>query len=355
MHTIPLIRENLPAAFRYHIIVWSFIAFCLLAFILNEEVIFDHKTKSSLKFYSLVFSLVLVLANLSVIYGPITPAGSKRVIDLEFRNWILDGLPNCITTNIDASQYSQIPKQYVFATSVSDAGRNDALTVLIENPSALHGRTFIQWRYANPVSTAQIGSNNGLTRFNTNAFTNNEITNISSYSQDTSARFLLSTSEINTDSFVYLGKCVLPFTLAGHSTPFTSIRTKKLLGNRSLDSTVYIYAIGEVDRTYKDMVNAKFTSFSATFTYSSNKLGMLTLPINYSPELNVVVNGKHVKFIKNKNNLVSIPKNQLSAENIFKVEVYSKSRIVLINFMCFIFLIFYFFYCGLYNLARRKL
>jgi hypothetical protein len=154
---------------------------------------------------------------------------------------------------------------------------------------------------------------------------------------------------------VYLGKCVLPFTLAGHSTPFTSIRTKKLLGNRSLDSTVYIYAIGEVDRTYKDMVNAKFTSFSATFTYSSNKLGMLTLPINYSPELNVVVNGKHVKFIKNKNNLVSIPKNQLSAENIFKVEVYSKSRIVLINFMCFIFLIFYFFYCGLYNLARRKL
>ena len=347
LHSFSIFTSNLPSAFRYHIAIFPFIVFCLL-FFLNEshlnKINLDLKENVSTSVginrkFILVLLLVTLTANVNTIYSPIIASSSKHVINFELRKWLVTDLPGCINANIAKIDNQGVRRSFIFSTNAYEAGRNDALTALIENPEALKGRTFQQWRYSTAKSASSFNIKSGLNAFNSWALTNDDLNNIVLFSDRSSSPFLISTDEIYNSAMKFVGKCRPPKPLLGSSLPFISRASNIPIGNESLESSLYLYEIRNQEAIQPVILSAKYYSNIAEYTVKS-QVSNITLPINFSPSLRIFINGHKVPVTADLDNL-SVVENRFDGKKNLQVRVTSFSLLILSDLTVLIFLLFY--------------
>jgi hypothetical protein len=289
LHAIPLTREALPSAFRYHVAPWSIIIISMLPIYINE-VLKNTKKPSSLEdngkiIMALVLIVILALSNIEQFYSSVVPAGSKRIVDREIRKWITTDLPNCIKEASTTAKSTEKAHQYVFITANDENGRNDNLTSLIENPWALEGRTFNQWRYGTSKSNYLLSEKFGLKGTNTWAFTENNLEKAIDYANVLRVNFLVtSTPLLSSEKIKFLRECEIPKNILPKFVPFKQLLSGIKTGNTSYQKDIFVY---EIILNWNPIQITEVNSNNIEYSISCDSRKTFTLPINYTSDLRV--------------------------------------------------------------------
>jgi hypothetical protein len=339
LHSIPIFRENLPSAFRYHFAIFPFlVSILLITGLWNQkqggkypQVLKIKKPNLKIGFPLLIVACVTILAIPQNVYDRVTPAASKRVVDHGMEKWFTTDLPNCIKDYISKSDYQDLDRSYIFATSAVEKGRNDALTYLIENPKALDGRTFMQWRYSTSTANVKANKNSGLYEFNTWAFSDLSSQDIFRFSLESNSPFLISSTRLEHPGMDFIGRCDYPIILQQHSLPFRSIWNGARLGNISLESNLYLYHLGADLKEVPTALRLEYRSGSVEAGVRVSGQNTLVLPVNYSKNLRISNGDELLTFTKSSNNLVVLNLRNYKTSLPLDLQVYSQTLLGILN------------------------
>jgi hypothetical protein len=340
-HSIPILSDNLPSALRYHVAVWPI----FVSMIVPLLYVYSHgflTSKSKNHIYSLLLiPVILSMVNIEYVYSQFTPSPSKRVIERDLRNYAMQDLPNCLNKIIEQSNKNHLNRSFLFTTSTSEKDMSDALNLLIDNPTSLHGRTFNQWRYSYPKSTIVLAQNFDLGIYFTRPFKYNQSSQINGYGSKTQSPFILST-ESDLMGFNQLGVCKLEKETSRMYFPFSKKTILDLLrgtspnaGNYTFVSDIYLYQTKEASPHDNTIPKLEFESSYVTVAMPCEFKGDLLVPINQSNELYNVYTSN---FLKYKNNQYSFANLSLSNESCEKnnkqiTRITSRSVVVLSDFV----------------------
>ena len=342
LHTFPITREALPSAFRYHVAPWSIFLIAMLPLFIND-VLKNRDNRPSLEGHKNVVILLVILAILSLsnieqFYTSVVSPGSKRIVDYDIRKWLMTDLPNCIKKNTNKTVGSTAAPQYVFLTANEENGRNDNLTSLIENPWALNGRTFNQYRYStsksNNLSTLKFGLN-GL--FNS-AFTQENLSKSIEYSKLLGINYLITTISLKpSEETVFLGECKVPNNLRSRFEPFKWLLGQYERGNTSYQKNLFVY---KIKNNQNLVVASGINSNTIKYSILCDEKKVYTLPTNYSSDL-IVTNYINAELVPNTDTNLTNLNIKSCTEGKIEIEIKSQSKILYFD------VIFLFFYIAL--------
>ena len=332
LHAIPLTREVLPSAFRYHVAPWSIIIISMLPIFINEVLKKTNNPPSLENHRKVIVVLVLLailsLTNVEKFYSPVVSAGSKRTVDRDIRKWITTDMPNCIKETSTNTTFSEKAAQYVFLTGNEENGRNDNLTSLIENPWALNGRTFSQWRYGTSRSNYLLLEKFGLKGINTWAFTEENLGKAIDYANVLGVTYLVTTTPLTSSQKIeFLGKCEIPKDISPKFVPFKQLLSGIQTGNTSYQKNLFVYGILlEQNPTQITEVNSNTIAYNIL----CDERKSYTLTTNYTSDLRVT-NDKSAQLTRDLgSNLTTLKINSCSAKQI-RVEIKSQSKILYVD------------------------
>ena len=337
LHTIPLTREALPSAFRYHDAPWSIIIISMLPIFIDEIL---KKTNKPTPFEGnkktitvLVVVAIMSLSSIEQFYSSVVAAGSKRIVDYDIRQWVSKDMPNCIrnaSTNISSSEKAA---QYAFLTANDENGRNDNLTSLIENPWELNGRTFNQWRYSTSRSNYLMLEKFGLKGLNTWAFTERGLIQSLEYANTLGINHLVTTTRLTESKQIkYLGECQVPEDLRSRFVPFKQLLSGVAVGNNSYEKNLFIYEI-MLDKIPAPV--AEVTSNVISYSIFCKVDQVYTLSTNYSSDLKVT-NYENAQLTRNPESNLTMLKMKSCPENQITVKIKSQSNILYIDVFFFV-------------------
>ena len=337
LHTIPLTREALPSAFRYHVAPWSIIIISMLPIFIDEIL---KKTNKPTPFEGnkktitvLVVVAIMSLSSIEQFYSSVVAAGSKRIVDYDIRQWVSKDMPNCIrnaSTNISSSEKAA---QYAFLTANDENGRNDNLTSLIENPWELNGRTFNQWRYSTSRSNYLMLEKFGLKGLNTWAFTERGLIQSLEYANTLGINHLVTTTRLTESKQIkYLGECQVPEDLRSRFVPFKQLLSGVAVGNNSYEKNLFIYEI-MLDKIPAPV--AEVTSNVISYSIFCKVDQVYTLSTNYSSDLKVT-NYENAQLTRNPESNLTMLKMKSCPENQIAVKIKSQSNILYIDVFFFV-------------------
>jgi len=337
LHTIPLTREALPSAFRYHVAPWSIIIISMLPIFIDEIL---KKTNKPTPFEGnkktitvLVVVAIMSLSSIEQFYSSVVAAGSKRIVDYDIRQWVSKDMPNCIrkaSTNISSSEKAA---QYAFLTANDENGRNDNLTSLIENPWELNGRTFNQWRYSTSRSNYLMLEKFGLKGINTWAFTESGLIQSFEYANTLGINHLVTTTRLTESKQIkYLGECQVPEDLRSRFVPFKQLLSGVAVGNNSYEKNLFIYEI-MLDKIPAPVVEV--TSNVISYSIFCKVDQIYTLSTNYSSDLKVT-NYENAQLTRNPESNLTMLKMKSCPGNQITVKIKSQSNILYIDVFFFV-------------------
>jgi hypothetical protein len=333
LHSVPFINNQLPSAFRYHVVLWPFVVACILPF-WSSEITLKNKLKLAPRgysFFALLLIITFLISNSSAIYQDISPNASKKIINSEMRTWLLKELPDCINEKTNSGKSN---RSFIFMTPDTEKGRNDTLLFLMENPSKLNGRTFNQWSYATNKANYLLNTEHDLLGLNSWAFTDKKFTQATNFATRAQVSYLLSTTSINSRHPGYneLGSCKFPEKLRQNATPFKSRIGNYPIGNPTLASTVYIY---EINAKYEDSpVNVESIDLtSITFGIECNSTKEIILPVGYSRDIRVTYSEGTIKTVGSKYSMVELESidDHCGSQQKISVKVESHSKVLYAN------------------------
>jgi hypothetical protein len=233
----------------------------------------------------LVILTILSLSNIEQFYSAVVSAGSKRTINHDIRQWITTDMPNCIKKATTTATSSEKAHQYVFLTSNDENGRNDNLTTLIENPWALDGRTFNQWRYGTSRSNYLLLEKFGLKGINTWAFTEGNLGKTIDYANVLGINYLVATTPLtSSEDIEFLGECEIPKDISPKFVPFKQLLSGIETGNTSYQKNLYVYGI-LLERNLTQITEVNSNTIEYTIVCDERKTNTLTT--NYTSDLRV--------------------------------------------------------------------
>lgn len=360
LHSLSITRDSLPSAFRYHVASWPILLSCLLPIIFYE---IYSKEKINLwglsnKFLCFVLTLFITfsLANIDRVYFYFTPNSSKMLIDQELRKYTIQSLPNCIN---QAVQKSGKQKSFLFASG-DGTNLSASLNILIDNPTAVNGRTFNRWSYSLPSATINLNQEVGIEKFGTRPFSVYKTADIIKYSKTTGSYFLLSNDQIQ--KFKLLAICRPPSFIKSSFLPFTTptlidriFKTKQNAGEASYQLPVYLYDL-DYKMQEKMPVNLQFSSANIKVSIDCDSRDKVTLPINYDDSIRIE-NLERYSILKNpKNNFVDLDLNDVRCEpgeNI-ELKIISFSRAPISDAVLFLVLFILIIFNSLPKFRKRK-
>lgn len=340
--------EKLPSAYRYHLSFFPFaVALALLIFLNNEskgkKIVYSFGKRKKLFAFGIVMTfLSIFLSFSSQMYNSFLFPASRFVISDSMRNYLVYDLPRCVNQASNKSTF--IPtKQFIFATSEAHAGRNDTLLQLIENPAALDGRTFQQWRYSTSKSNFILNNSTGLRGFTTWAFTEKNSSSIREFAQRIGGAILISSSPLRQLQEFEIAKCIskkdfskvsMPFSTGLefiHKFPFLQYSSRER-GNETLVDEIYIYRIIEIDESKVNI--SKVSSGFVEFTSKVSERHKIVLPVNFTSNLVVTISGIESKYSQepSSNFIVVTPDSNLSNDQI-TINVTSHSLAAILSFV----------------------
>lgn len=337
LHTIPLTREALPSAFRYHVAPWSIIIISMCPIFINEVLIKTKKIPSLERHKKIISALVLLaimsLSNIEQFYGSVVSAGSKRIVDYNIRQWITVDMPNCIKNASSSATSSEKAAQYVFLTANDENGRNDNLTSLIENPWALNGRTFNQWRYSTSKSNYLALEKFGLNGLNTWAFTEKGLIQAFEYANTLGINHLVTTTRLTESKQIkYLGECQVPEDLRSRFQPFKQLLSGIAVGNNSYEKNLFIYEI-MLDKIPAPVAEVSSNAISYSFICKVDQI--YTLSTNYSSDLKVT-NYENAQLTRIPESNLTMLQMKSCPGNQITVKIKSQSNILYIDVFFFV-------------------
>jgi len=354
LHSVSFTREALPSAFRYHVAPWSIFVISMFPFFL-DEVLKKTQTSPTLEGHrktiiTLVLIAILSISNIEQFYGSLVSARSKRTIDYDIRQWITKDMPNCIIDITTEGKSPSVSSQYVFLTQNNENGRNDNLTSLIENPWALNGRTFNQWRYSTSKSNYFFLEKFGLEGLNTWAYTEKDLTKAIEYANALGINYLVTTTRLAEVTHVKpLGQCHIPKDLRPRFVPFKQLLSGVATGNTSYQKDLFIYKMG---LNPKQVPLTKVSSNRISYKIVCNEAKIYGLTTNYSSDLKVT-NYENAQLTRNPESNLTTLKIKSCLGSQIKIEIKSQSNILFIDvfflvlyLLMFMFLIYKRIYIG---------
>lgn len=277
LHYFDSTRALLPSVVRYHLGIVPFVVASLLARFGSLSTAIHRRPVTPAQAIPLAALGLGVAVLSSTAYAGSVPESSRHVISLGLNQWLTEGLPGCVAAGVGRPSLEAEPRSFVFvgAEWSSRSGRNDTLLFLIEQPEALGGRTFNQWRYSsahyNDVLLKAVGqsSTNGW------PFSIRDLADAQRLSDSSESPFFVSTVPIGEPGFVELAKC-----------PFPTQLSDATRGNPTLASTVWVYhRRRSVPSTIRhiDYQSTKVTALVACPTGAGS--GDVGLPIGFHPSL----------------------------------------------------------------------
>jgi hypothetical protein len=273
------------------------------------------------------------------LYSTITPEGSKNQVDYRLQQWLSSELQACIKEKIESNPIGEgHPNSFGFIapphTSVN-AGRNDTLTAIIEQPELLNGRTFNQWRYGVNSWTLKLNSLSGLGLFSW-PFTYSQVPQFKEFLRRTHSPYVASISydaEYRILGMVHLGTC---------SPPNSGIDPIIKRLNYTHANTVKIYFFPNYGTYYPYIKQSFYTSTTAEFILDSSIINnknkeWIILPVAYHADLIARDNKKSIKTRRHTSGALEIK----APQSLTRVTLSSKSshRIVSLANIVMIFLI----------------
>lgn len=340
LHAIPFINEALPSAFRYHVAPWSIIIISMLPIFINEVLSNTNKLPSLENYGKFLKVLVLIvvfsLSNIEQFYSAVVPASSKRTVDREIREWITTDMPNCINEASATTASSEKVHQYVFITANDENGRNDNLTSLIENPWALDGRTFNQWRYGTSKSNYLLSEKYGLKGLRTWAFSEDNLKKTIDYANVLRINILVSTTPLETfEKIILLRECEIPRNIFPKFVPFKQLISGIETGNISFQKNVLVY---EIFLNWSPIQITKVTSNAIEYGILCDERKTYTLPTNFTSDLKVT-NYEGARLTRElESNLTTLKIKSCTAEQI-NIELKSQNKILYLDVFFWIILI----------------
>ena len=337
-HSIPVIRDSLPSAVRYHLTFVSFGIISILAgfsnFSLEKIKKGSPSSKSNIGFYfvSICISILILFLNISN-YGGMVPPTSRYLLSTETNNWYTSVLPKCIDTNIGSSDFSSAPRSFIFSKKLgTDNYMDDSLLILSELPDKLSGRTFQQWRYSVGKLNANLLGEAGASGLFTRPFLPDNISGIKLFSERSMSPFILSTERLSSTDFDFLGLCKFPQNLSN------------VVGqNPTLGSDIYLYHA----KYFADsqLLNTQYRSSNSSFLFMCPKqkwtgTADLNLPINYHESIRATINGDKISASPGDLNQVVLKLGEkCSAEKVLRIQISSYSTFNLIRMFTLFFLV----------------
>jgi hypothetical protein len=284
MHAIQEIRVNLPSAIRYHLTFFPFLLISVIASYANLQnnlsyrILLNKYLRKSLSLIAPFLAVVIVLFSSTSTYGGRVSDYYAVKVDRDLGNWYQKSLPECINGKISVTSNS-IPRSFMLVKkSNTENLMDDSLVIIGEQPGALQGRTFNQWRYSSGVLLNSKLSEIGKSGLFSRPFLPTEPLKIVKFSQDFMIPYILSTERLTGNAFEELGQCYFP-------SKFRSTVAK----NDTLGATIYIYYISEWKvPTSAAISSGLFSSSIATFDIDCNRLStdrIVSIPINYNDNL----------------------------------------------------------------------
>ena len=285
MHSIEDVRLHLPSAIRYHL---TFFPFLLLSIVASYGRLPRFRGKNPLKSefsktalgLSLTFLIVMSISYLSSSnYGGKVSDYYAVKISNDLGKWYAESLPNCINDIIETSSSSVASRSFLLVKkSETENLMDDSLLIIGEQPHAIKGRTFNQWRYSsgalNHLELVAVGKSGLFNR----PFLADDTSEIIRFAQALTIPYVLSTQKLSGDLILQLGRCNFP-------TKFKSVVEK----NNTLGATIFVSQIRQVNTPANSPVlESIFSSSKANFRISCERLGLnqsLKLPINYSSDI----------------------------------------------------------------------
>jgi hypothetical protein len=339
LHAIPFTREALPSGFRYHVAPWSILVISTMPIFVND-VLKRMNNRPSLEGHKNIVAFFLIIAILSLsnieqFYSSVVPPGSKRIVDRELRKWITTDLPKCIKKKTSKEMDSGIAAQFVFLSANEENGRNDNLTILIENPWALDGRTFNQWRYSTSKSNYLSLQKFGLSGINTWAFTENNLAKAIEYSRLFGINHLVATTALNpSQEMEFLGECKVPDELRPRFEPFRLLLGRFEKGNTTYQKNLFVYKIKiNQDRVVISEINSSSISYKIACGGGKTYI----LPTDYTSDLKVKNQKDSMLTRDPKTNLTILNLTTCSKDKI-EVKIESQNYILYVDVF---FLVFY--------------
>ena len=342
LHSLPVTRENLPSAFRYHVAAWPILVSCLLP-ILFYEIYANDKINSRLlanKFVGIVLSffITLTLANIDKVYSQVLPNSAKMLVNKQLRVYSIETLPNCVN---DVIQKNGRQRSFLFSSG-DGANLSASLNILIDNPSALNGRTFNRWSYSLPSATVNLNQKFGLEKFFTRPFNVNDTEDILDYARSTGSYYLLSNNRI--DKFKLLTICKPPLYIKSKYLPFSSptlidkfFGIKQKTGESSYNLPIYVYDLYYKMRD-KLPINLQFSSSHINAKIACSESSEITLPINYDDSIRIN-NLKPASILKNpQNNFIAFDLKNIGCKpgKTVEVKIFSTSKAPLSDLIIFL-------------------
>jgi hypothetical protein len=344
LHSVPIFRENLPSAFRYHLAFWPI--FVIIA--VSLTMIYIQKFQSlDKKSVPMAAMMIVLLVNTETIYSQVTTNPSKRILDDRIREYTLIELPKCINDILDRSKFISSNRSVIFVQDQMGVDLPDLLNILIDNPSGLTGRTFNQWRYSTTVANSRLAESYGISTFFTRPFSSTNTENIQGFARKTLSPIVISNTNLE-PNFRKLGSCVQDQTLKGRFTPYKDptlldrLRvTNPILGNASFIGEIFVHFVPlnleDENLTPELEYRAGYVSVRVPCSFKNK----ITIPINESESLFDLKNRKYIVNQITDENFISLDmqlvKCNSSGEKVILIS--SRSTFLILDFILFITLI----------------
>lgn len=278
LHYSDTTRELLPSVVRYHLGIVPFLVASLLARYGSLGAAVDRRLATpalAMPFALLGLAVVLVLN--ATVYPSFVPETSKRVISPGLSQWLTSDLPGCVAAGVAKPRYASATRSFVFvgAEWSSRSGRNDTLMFLIEQPEALGGRTFNQWRYSSSRYNDVLLTAAGQSSTNGWPFSIRDLPDALKLSDSTGSPFIVSTVPIADPGLDEVTACPFP--------PHLAEATE---GNPTLASTVWVY-----QRVVSQSAAIRHIDYHSTQVTAvvqcpgAEEGGDIALPIGFHPTL----------------------------------------------------------------------
>jgi hypothetical protein len=328
MHSIQEIRVILPSAIRYHLTFFPFLVVSIIA--AHGNLGFRNSKKQKLNNFfrkplMVVFPLlmvILVLFSSTFTYGGKVSDYYEFTVDRNLGNWYQKSLPGCINSAVNTNP-GNIPRSFMLVKkSFTENLMDDSLLIIGEQPKALDGRTFQQWRYSSGVllnlKLLEVEKSGLFSR----PFLANEPLKIMKFSHDLMVPYVLSTERLTNRAFLELGRCDFPDQFL-----------ETVMKNNTLGATIFVYFIPDwTSGASKPITRSLFSSSVATFTIDCTQLNsnkILSLPINYNPDILSTSKSEQVSTARGKDNGLELDLfEQCKDIQTLDIEVTSHSRLV---------------------------
>jgi hypothetical protein len=319
VHSLPEISKFMPSLWRYPLAVMPFILGSVVA--KWAMVILTKRSLESLLIVTM--TLLVPLQSLAITF--FTRDHYQVSYNHKLRDYFVLELPRCIDKILLDYRIEKNQRSIMFAAPKYSEeypyGRDDSLLYLIENPKAINGRTFDQWRYSSNYKYIEV--------FGYNAWPTvlSDGTSLMEKISVTESNILLSSEKLPDfdKGFKLIGFCNPPF----KSSLFEA-------ENHTLIRSTFVYLR---DPLYDNSQNSfKYFSSSASFGLEcDHSKGILhqdleTLPVAYRDSYVVSASNKIIP-VENVDGMIGLPKSICSKET-FKsilIEVYPNSTVVLVR------------------------